>query len=267
MATRRTPPEGIDDLRAMAAALEQDDIEGARAIIEAAVILPRVTHWRRTACSTPQEGARRGVQEIIARRHLEPRRRQAAALRPRRWRRRIRREGPPTRRPNARGSGRIVEELANRRDLIDHAADIAQALGVVGERKAIKANYIAMSSRMLGEQRVLSVVDTGVSSAGKSHLMNTVARIFPPECIEVITSGSPKSLVFMVRRRPPRAVAQDHSSGRDRRVHRRVRHRLQPFGRAGARHADRRRHHLGSPRKTTRPVRHPQDRGLGVRSR
>ena len=96
----------------------------------------------------------------------------------------------------------IVEELANRPDLLDHAASVAQALGVVGERKAIKANYIAMSSRTLGEQRVLSVVITGLSSAGKSHLMNTVARIFPPESIEVITSGSPKSLVFMVRDDP-----------------------------------------------------------------
>jgi energy-coupling factor transporter ATP-binding protein EcfA2 len=98
--------------------------------------------------------------------------------------------------------GPLVEQLANRPDLLDHAASVAQALGVVGERKAIKANYIAMSSRTLGEQRVLSVVITGLSSAGKSHLMNTVARIFPPECIEVITSGSPKSLVFMVRDDP-----------------------------------------------------------------
>ena len=134
----------------------------------------------------------------------------------------------------------LVEKLANRRDLLDHTADTAQALGVVGERKSIKANYIAMSSRVLAEPRVLSIVETGVSSVGKSHLMNTVAQLLPPECIEVITSGSPKSLVFMVERRThahwrtrsffwarPRFIAGSDTRG-------------QPFGRAGARAADRR---------------------------
>jgi hypothetical protein len=55
-----------------------------------------------------------------------------------------------------------------------------------------------MSSRVLAEPRVLSIVETGVSSVGKSYLMITVARLFSPECIEVITTGSPKALVFMV---------------------------------------------------------------------
>ena len=82
--------------------------------------------------------------------------------------------------------------------------------------------------------------------------MNTVAQLFPAECIEVITTGSPKSLVFMVDEDSRALVAQDHPSGRDRRVHRRVRHRGQPFGRAGARIADQRPHHaLRHPRRTT----------------
>jgi hypothetical protein len=88
--------------------------------------------------------------------------------------------------------------LANRPDLIEHATDVAQALGVVGERKAIKANYIAMSSRVLSEPRVLSILRTGLTAAGKSFLMNTTACLFPGECIKVVTTGSPKALVYLV---------------------------------------------------------------------
>jgi hypothetical protein len=88
--------------------------------------------------------------------------------------------------------------FANRPDLIEHAADTVQALGVVGERKAIKANYLAMSSRVLAEPRVISVLDTGITAAGKSFLMNTVAKLFPAECVKSVTTGSPKALVYLV---------------------------------------------------------------------
>ena len=73
-----------------------------------------------------------------------------------------------------------------------------QALGVVGERKAIKANYLAMSSRVLAESRVISDLDTGITAAGKSFLMNTVAKLFPAECVKSVTTGSPKALVYLV---------------------------------------------------------------------
>ena len=186
----------------MAGALEKDDVDGARAIIEAAVILPRVDALEKDRLlgaikKALGAGFKKSSLEDIwshAAERLRPSPEAMAAA-----------ESAAKGADKAAERARlwpIVEELANRPDLLDHAASVAQALGVVGERKAIKANYIAMSSRTLGEQRVLSVVITGLSSAGKSHLMNTVARIFPPEFIEVITSGSPKSLVFMVRDDP-----------------------------------------------------------------
>ena len=197
---------GIDDLRARARALATGDIEGAKAIIEAAVVLPHMDGLEKDRLLGEMKKALGPSIKIAslnaiwnrawARLRPSPEALAAAAAAARE----AEKEAERARlRP-------IVEKTANRRDLLEHAADITQALGVVGERKAIKANYIAMSSRILGEGRVLSVVDTGVSSVGKSHLMTTVARLLPAECVEVITSGSAKSLVFMVGE-DPRALS------------------------------------------------------------
>ena len=202
-----TVPGGVDDLRARAAALAPGDIDGARAIIEAAVVLPHMDELEKDRLLDALKKALKNVR-------IDPLRamwsRAEARLRPLP-------EAMAAAAATVKAAEKeaerarlapLVDKLANRRDLIEHAADTAQALGIVGERKAIKANYIAMSSRVLGEDRVLSIVETGVSSVGKSHLMNTVAQLLPPECIEVITSGSPKSLVFMVEENP-RALAHN----------------------------------------------------------
>jgi hypothetical protein len=197
--------DGFAGLLAKAAALGANDIEGAKAIIAAAVLLLVDDLEKGRLLNELKKRLGKGA-DIAALRAIWNR--AAARLRP-----------SPEALAAAAAAAReaekeaerarlwpIVEKLANRRDLIEHAAHIVQALGVVGERKAIKANYIAMSSRILGEGRVLSVVNTGVSSVGKSHLMTTVARLLPPECVEVITSGSAKSLVFMVGE-DPRALS------------------------------------------------------------
>lgn len=88
--------------------------------------------------------------------------------------------------------------LANRPDLIEHAADIAQALGVVDERKAIKATYIAMSSRVLAEKRVISILRSGVTGGGKSFLIENIVPLFPEDCMVDITTGSARSLVYLI---------------------------------------------------------------------
>jgi hypothetical protein len=191
---------GIDELSARAARLAPGDIAGARAIIEAAVILPpdglekdRLLDALKKALKNVRIDTIRAAW-ISAAAKLRPSPEDMAAADAA-----VRAAEKEAERARL---GPLVKDLAIRPDLIEHAAGIVQALGVVGEQRAIKANYIAMSSRTLDENRVLSIVITGLSSAGKSHLMNTVAKIFPPEFIEVITSGSPKSLVFMVRDDP-----------------------------------------------------------------
>jgi hypothetical protein len=188
---------GIDDLRARAAALAPGDIESAKAIIEAAVVLPHMDDLERDRLlGALKKALGREIKKASLEDHWElaagklcpSSEAQAAAAAVRAAEREAER---------ARLTP-LVTALANRRDLIEHAVDIVQALGIVGERKAIKANYIAMSSRTLDEPRVLSVVGTGMSSVGKSFLMNTVAQLFPAECVMVITTGSPKALVYFV---------------------------------------------------------------------
>ena len=189
---------GIDAIRARAAALEKDDVEGARAIIEAAVILPRMDTLEKDRLLGAIKkalgvGVKKSSLEDIwshAAERLRPSPEAMAAA--------VAAVKAADKEAERARLWPLVEKLANRRDLLDHATDTAQALGVVGERKSIKANYIVMSSRVLAEPRVISVVITGLSSAGKSHLMNTAARLFPTEYVVVITTGSPKALIYLV---------------------------------------------------------------------
>jgi hypothetical protein len=189
---------GVDELRAKAAALATGDIAGAKGIIDAAVALPRMDELEKDGLLGAMKRALGGEFKMASLNAIWAR--AASALRP-----------SPEALAAADAAVNAAEKeaerarlaplvggLANRLDLIEHAADVAQALGVVGERKAIKANYIAMSSRVLAEPRVLSILRTGLTAAGKSFLMNTTACLFPDECIKVVTTGSPKALVYLV---------------------------------------------------------------------
>ncbi len=189
---------GVDDLLAKAAALAAGDIEGAKAIIEAAVLSHIDPLKKAGLCVTLKKALGRGFAKAVddawsfaeARLRLHADELAAAAAAASARAKKVKQETERAR------LWPLVEKLANRRDLIEYVADIAQAIGVVGERKTIKANYIAMSSRLLAELRVLSLVNTGLASAGKSWLMYTVARFFPAECVIEITTGSPKAMMY-----------------------------------------------------------------------
>jgi hypothetical protein len=91
-----------------------------------------------------------------------------------------------------------AKSLAMVEDIVADAVSTAQLAGVVGEASAVSAHYLAMTSRVLHESRVLSTLGTGQSSLGKSYVAEKVEIMMPPECVIPITSGSPKSLVYMV---------------------------------------------------------------------
>jgi hypothetical protein len=91
-----------------------------------------------------------------------------------------------------------AEAMAMTPDILADAVETAHLAGVVGEDGAIKASYLAMTSRILAEERTLSVLRTGQSSGGKSYATEKVVVTAPPECVVTITGGSPKSLVYMV---------------------------------------------------------------------
>jgi len=68
-------------------------------------------------------------------------------------------------------------------------------MGLVGERKAAKLTYLAITSRLLGEP--VNLVMKGLSSSGKSYTVECVARLFPPEAIYTMTAMSERALIYL----------------------------------------------------------------------
>jgi hypothetical protein len=190
---------GMTALRRKAAALANGDAEGARALIEAA------------AEFDDDELARDGFLAIIrkatglpvaALRKIWNRRAAAAAER-----RALTAEETATIAAVKKADERKqlwpqAEAMAMTPDILADAVETAHLAGVVGEDGAIKASYLAMTSRILAEDRTLSVLRTGQSSGGKSYATEKVEKMMPPECLVSITSGSPRALIYMVADNP-----------------------------------------------------------------
>jgi hypothetical protein len=85
-------------------------------------------------------------------------------------------------------------ELAKNADIL-HAFEVAlQRVGVVGEIWLAKLLYLALTSRFL--DRPVSVAVKGPSSAGKSYIVESVLRFFPPEAYHALTALSDKALAY-----------------------------------------------------------------------
>ena len=67
-------------------------------------------------------------------------------------------------------------------------------LGLVGERRAAKLLFLALVSRLFG--RPVSVVVKGPSSGGKSFVVETVLKFFPPEAFYSLTAMSDRALAY-----------------------------------------------------------------------
>jgi hypothetical protein len=85
-------------------------------------------------------------------------------------------------------------ELASRRDILSEVVKAAQAYGLVGEERAVKLVYLAVSSRLLA--RIVSIAVKGPSSGGKSFLVEIVLKLFPAEAFYVLTAMSERSLAY-----------------------------------------------------------------------
>ena len=51
-------------------------------------------------------------------------------------------------------------------------------MGLVGENRAAKLVYLALTSRLFAEP--VNIVVKGLSSSGKSYVVECVIRLFPP---------------------------------------------------------------------------------------
>ena len=85
-------------------------------------------------------------------------------------------------------------ELARYPDILAKVLKAVQAYGLVGEERAVKLIYLAVTSRLL--TRIVSVAVKGPSSGGKSFLVEMVLRLFPAEAFYVLTAMSEHALAY-----------------------------------------------------------------------
>ena len=85
--------------------------------------------------------------------------------------------------------------IAENPQLLEDMADVVDQLGVVEDRQGVKATYLAATSR-LAMNRALSHLRRGAAASGKSHPINIVLELIPPESVIVAVGGSPKSLPY-----------------------------------------------------------------------
>jgi hypothetical protein len=85
-------------------------------------------------------------------------------------------------------------ELAESPDILQLAAETVEALGLSGERRNVTLLYLAITSRLF--ERPASVAVKGPSSAGKSHLVDSVLTLFPDDAYYALSAMSERALAY-----------------------------------------------------------------------
>lgn len=85
-------------------------------------------------------------------------------------------------------------KLAQCSDILSEMAQLVRKHGLVGEERIAMLLYLAVTSRVL--TRIVSLAIKGPSSGGKSFLVETVLRLFPPEAFYVLTAMSDHALAY-----------------------------------------------------------------------
>jgi hypothetical protein len=88
-----------------------------------------------------------------------------------------------------------AEELLTDPELIRHVCDDVAVIGVAGERELALLVYLIGVSRMLAKP--LAGIVRGSSTSGKSHVIERVASLFPPEVLIFATQMTPQALFHM----------------------------------------------------------------------
>lgn len=84
--------------------------------------------------------------------------------------------------------------LAQQPDLLAAYAETLEELGLAGASRHAKLLVLAFTSRLV--ERPVNVYIRGESSTGKSHLMKTVAQLFPEDALISMTGMSERALVY-----------------------------------------------------------------------
>src|SRR5215210_71289 len=84
--------------------------------------------------------------------------------------------------------------LARGAKILEEFASDLSGIGVVGERRAAKLIFLAVTSRLL--DRPVSVAVKGPSSGGKSFVVESTLKFFPPEAFYSLTAMSDRALAY-----------------------------------------------------------------------
>jgi hypothetical protein len=84
--------------------------------------------------------------------------------------------------------------LARKAHVLDEFANELSRIGVVGESRAAKLIYLALTSRLM--ERPVSIVVKGPSSGGKSFLVESTLKFFPAEAFYALTAMSDRALAY-----------------------------------------------------------------------
>ena len=79
-------------------------------------------------------------------------------------------------------------------DILSAVVETLRSSGFVGEERAIKLIYLAVTSRLFS--RIVSVAVKGASSGGKSYLVERVLSLFPEDAAYVLSALSERALAY-----------------------------------------------------------------------
>jgi hypothetical protein len=88
----------------------------------------------------------------------------------------------------------VCADLARAIDILAELDRELDRLGLVGERRAAKLLFLAIVSRLL--EQPVSVAVKGPSSGGKSFVVETVLKFFPPGAFYALTAMSERALAY-----------------------------------------------------------------------
>lgn len=95
----------------------------------------------------------------------------------------------------AREAWERCSSLAGQPRILDLLSEVLEQRGVVGEQRAAKLIYLAITTRLLDE--LLSVAVKGPSSGGKSFVTEKVVELFPEGAVYDLTAMSEHALVYL----------------------------------------------------------------------
>jgi len=90
---------------------------------------------------------------------------------------------------------RLAERLLRSPDLVERTVEHVHILGVAGEDRLIIGVYVIGTSRLLAKP--LAGLVMGVSSVGKSFVIDTVSKLFPDEAVLRAHRISPRALQYL----------------------------------------------------------------------